>query len=68
MKKKGYIFVTAFALFIAFSQTLKDRFFGSRNLTEPTQGSVILQVVIMFIVLLMPGLFIARWYYKNKVK
>ncbi len=68
MIKKGYLFVTFFALFLAFSRTLKYQFFARGNLNEPTCTSIIFQLVILFIVFLIPGLMIARWYYKNKIK
>lgn len=64
--KKGYIYVIAFALFIALCQTFKYRFFERKNLPPSTTNAVIAQIIIMLLLFLIPGLLIARWHYKNK--
>lgn len=64
--KKGYIFVIAFALFIALTQTYKYRVFERKSLEPSTTNAIIAQIIMMFLLFLIPGLLIARWYYKNK--
>ena len=66
--RKGYLFVVFFALFIAFSRSLYYRIFIKRDLGEATVNNLIIQGTILFLVLLIPGLFAARWYYKQKNK
>ncbi len=67
MIKKGYVFVTAFALFIAFSQTFKYWFYDKRKLYQLSQNAIVLKLVIIFLVFFIPLLFLVRWYYKNKI-
>jgi hypothetical protein len=66
MIKKGYVYVIAVALFSAFGQTFRYRFFEMRDLNQSTIAPIILQLLIVFLAFLLPGLFIARWYYKSK--
>lgn len=66
--KKGYFFVVSFALFIAVSQTWFHRAFTTRDLDEAPLNKLIIQVVILFLLFVIPGILLARWYYKLKSK
>lgn len=66
MIRKGYVYVTAFALFNASGRSFQYRFFERRSLYESSPASIILEIVIMFLIFFIPGLLIARWYYKKK--
>jgi Kef-type K+ transport system membrane component KefB len=68
MIRKGYVFILLFSLFIAISQSLKYRLFIKRDLSEATTINLLLQIVVLFIVLFVPGYFLVRWYYKKKEK
>lgn len=68
MIKKGYVFILLFSLSIAILQSLKYRLFIKRGLSEATTLNLVLQIVVLFIVLFVPGYFLVRWYYKKKEK
>ena len=68
MIRKGYVFIVFFSLFVGLSQSLKYRIFTKRDLSEATLNNLILQIVLLFLVFLIPGLLLVRWYYKMKDK
>jgi uncharacterized membrane protein len=68
LMRKGYVYVILFALFIAVSQTWFHRTYTTKNIDETPLRILLLQAVIMFITFLIPGLLLARWYYKMKDK
>ncbi len=68
MIKKGYVFVVLFSLSVSILQSFKYRVFIKRDLSEATMNNLILQIVILFLALLIPGLLLVRWYYKVKHK
>ncbi len=64
--KKGYLFVVLFSLSIGVMQSLKYQLFTKRDLGEATLNNLIIQVVVLFLLVIIPGLLVARWYYKLK--
>lgn len=68
MIKKIYIFVVFFSLCVSILQSFKYRVFIKRDLSEGILNNLILQIVILFLALLIPGLLLVRWYYKIKRK
>ena len=66
--KKGYLFVLFFALFSATSRTWYNRAFVTRDLDETSLTKLVIQGLILFALLALPGLLLARWYYKQKNK
>jgi uncharacterized membrane protein len=66
--RKGYAFVIFFALFIGVSRTWFHRTYTTKNIDETPLEIFLLQVVILFLIFLIPGLLLARWYYKMKDK
>ena len=66
--KKGYLFVLLFALFIAVSRTYYYRAFVARDLSDASIEKLFLQALILFALFALPGLLLARWYYKQKNK
>jgi hypothetical protein len=68
MLKKGYIYIILFSLFTAISKSLYYRIYINQDLTETTLTKLILQAVILFLIVLIPGLLVVRWYYKMKNK
>jgi hypothetical protein len=66
--KKGYLFVLLFALFIAVSRTYYHRAFVARDLGEAPVEKLVFQAVVLFTLFALPGLLLARWYYKQKNK
>lgn len=64
--RKAYAFVIFFALFIAVSQTWFHRTYSTKNIDETPLKILLLQMVIMFLIFSIPGLLLARWYYKMK--
>jgi hypothetical protein len=63
VKRRAYFYVTFCALLFSVLGALKYGYFLSNN---PSAFKVILQSAIGFIGFLIPGLLIARWYYKVK--
>lgn len=66
--RNGYIFVIMLALFIAVSRTLYSRIYVTKNIYETSLGTIFLQFTILFLAIVVPGIFIAIWYYKKKDK
>ena len=64
--RKGYVLVKLFSLFIAVTQSLKYRFFTKRDLGEETINNLVIQIVVLFLLFLIPGVLAVRWYYKQK--
>jgi hypothetical protein len=64
--KKGYVFVIFFALCIAILSTLKYRIILEKNSSQITGSIITIQIVVLFMSFLIPGLFLVRWYYKHK--
>lgn len=68
MIKKGYVFIVIFALFIAVSRTFMYRYFMKRDFSEMSLYRILLQGLILFLIFLVPGLLLVRWYYRMKHK
>ena len=66
--KKGYVFVVFFALFIAVSQTYFYRAYTAKDLNEAPWIKLLVQGAILFTMFVIPGILLARWYYKQKSK
>lgn len=68
MIKRGYIFIVFFALFVAVSRTFMYRYFIRRDISDMNLNRVLLQGLILFLIFLIPGLLLVRWYYRMKHK
>ncbi len=68
MIKKGYVFILFFALFIAVSRTFMYRYFVKKDFSEMNLYRTLSQGLILFLIFLIPGLLIVRWYYRMKQK
>lgn len=68
MIKKGYVLIIFFALFTAVSRTFRFRYYTSTDLSEMNALRVILHGLILFLIVLIPGLLLVHWYYKIKDK
>jgi hypothetical protein len=68
MIKKGYLFIILFALFEALASIFMYRYFIKRDFSEINLYRILLQGLILFLIFLIPGLSIVRWYYKTKNK
>lgn len=66
MIKKGYIFIVLFALFISIVGTLKYRLYIKRDFDAVSLNDIIFRIVTGFLLYLIPGLLLVRWYYKMK--
>jgi len=66
--RRGYVYVILFSLFIAVSQSFKYRLFTKHDLGVTPVSKLIIQIGISFFVFLIPGLLLARWYYRKKDK
>lgn len=64
--KKGYVFVVLFSLFISVGYSLRYRLYIKRDFQEVTITHLLVQMAVNFIVFLIPGLLLVRWYYKLK--
>jgi hypothetical protein len=64
--KKGYVFVVFFALCITIFQTFKYGIVLKEDTSQITASFVILKIIAGFILFVIPGLLLARWYYKKK--
>lgn len=64
--KKGYVFVVLFALCIAILSAFKYRIILKKDTSEITGSIIIVQILVLFISFLVPGLLLVRWYYKHK--
>jgi hypothetical protein len=68
MIKTGYVFIVLFALFVAVAGTLKFRLFIKRDFDEVSLGYIIFHIAIGFLIYVIPGILLVRWYYKMKNK
>lgn len=68
MIKKGYVFIVFFSLFIAVSITFMYRYVIKRDFSEMNLYRILLQGLILFLIFLVPGLLLVRWYYRMKHK
>jgi uncharacterized membrane protein len=66
--RKGYVFVIFFALFIGVSRTWFNRTYTTKNIDETPWEILLLQVVLLFLFSLIPGLLFVCWYYKMKYR
>ena len=57
-----------FAVFIAASRTYYYRAFVAKDLSEASIDKLVIQAVILFAFFALPGLLLARLYYKQKIK
>ncbi len=65
--KKGYLYILIFSLFIAVCQAIKYRMFIKRDLAQNVHIFII-QTTSLFLLILIPGILVVRWYYKKKSK
>jgi hypothetical protein len=66
--RKGNVYILLFSLFLVISGTYKFRAFINKDLNEVTIQHLVIQVTIIFLVYVIPGLLFVRWYYKIKDK
>lgn len=66
MIRKGYLFVVFFSLLNSVLYSFYYRIFIRQDLGKEATHKLILQISISFILLLIPGLLLVRWYYKMK--
>ena len=66
--RKGYFIVILFALITAILGAIKYRYFEHSRAGEGLSNGLIFQVVLSFIVFVIPGLLLVRWYYQMKGK
>ena len=66
--KKGFVFIVFFALFIAVSRIFMYRYVIKRDFSEMNLYRILLQGLILFLIFLVPGLLLVRWYYRMKHK
>jgi hypothetical protein len=66
--RKGYLFIAMFALFLSTTQTLKYRIYIKKDYNEVSLEHLLLQGAVLFAIFFLPGLFLVRWYYKQKDK
>jgi hypothetical protein len=66
--RKGYLYIIAFALFLSITQTLKYRIYIKKDYHEVSLEHLLLQGAVLFVIFFLPGLFLVRWYYKQKDK
>ncbi len=66
--KKGYLLITLFAAFVAIAGTLKFRLYVKRDFDTSPLDDILFRIVISFLIYLIPGLLLVRWYYKMKEK
>jgi len=64
--RKGYLFVLFFALFLSTSRTWFHRKYTTKDIDIMPKDVLFLQVVTLYLILVIPGLLLARWYYKMK--
>lgn len=64
--RKGYLFVIVFALFSSIARSFYYRVFIKNDLEHVTSIHFATQILLLFISILIPGLILARWYYKLK--
>ena len=70
MIKKGYVFIVLFALFVSIIGTLKYRLYIKQDFDVVSLNDIIFRIIFGFLIYLLPGLLLVRWYYiiKNKKK
>jgi hypothetical protein len=68
MFKKGYVLIMLFALFVATAGTLKYRHYIKRDFNEMSVGDIGLRIAFGFLLYVIPGILLVRWYYKMKNK
>ena len=68
MVRKGYAYIVLSSLFVSISETLMYRAYIKQDLSEVSFTKILLQATILFLLFVIPGLFIVRWYYKMKDK
>ncbi|OJU76680.1 MAG: hypothetical protein BGO09_07185 [Bacteroidetes bacterium 47-18] len=61
--RKGYWFVLFFAVFSALMQVYRNEFIIK---DQEINKIIIVKVLVLFLILFIPGLFLVRWYYKMK--
>jgi hypothetical protein len=66
--RKGYLYVILFALFSSIARAFYFRIFIAKDLSEITYGHLVIQMLLLFITFLIPGLLAVRWYYRLKDK
>jgi hypothetical protein len=66
--RKGYLFVIMFALFLSTAHTLKYRVYVKKDYNEVALEHLLLQGTLLFLIFFIPGMFLVRWYYKQKDK
>lgn len=66
--RKGYLFIAMFALFVSITQTLKYRIYIKKDYNEVSLEYLLVQGAVLFVIFFLPGLFLVRWYYKQKDK
>ncbi len=62
--RKGHWFLLGVSIFIAVAQTLKVEYIRKEQIGFA--APLFLKMLISFIIIFVPGIFLVRWYYKMK--
>jgi len=68
MPRRGYVYMVLFSLFISISGTIKYRVYIKRDFNQVIYQHLVLQTLFIFLLSVIPGLLLVRWYYKMKDK
>jgi hypothetical protein len=66
--RRGYLYVIVFALISSIARSFFFRIFITKDLNRVTYSHLATQIIVLFITFLIPGLLLARWYYRLKDK
>ena len=67
MIKKGYVFIILVAVFISVSGTFRHWHF-ERKESVVNFHAILYHSLMLFFIVLLPGVFLVRWYYRMKLK
>ena len=68
MMRKGYVYVVLFSLFLGIAGPIQYRLYVKRDFNEMSAEHLLLRITIAFLMYVIPGLLLVRWYYKMKDK
>ncbi len=63
--RTGYVFIFAFALFIAISKSFYYRKYIAKD-EDYASNKYIIQIVTLFLLIYIPGVLLVSWYYRQK--
>lgn len=64
--RKGYIIIILFSLSEAIFGTIKYRILSNHIAGEASVNRILFQTCLTFIVFVVPGVLLVRWYYRGK--